>query len=183
MTAILTADERQLIAVVLPALRAAGWQPAWQGYWNRTAGLRFRVNSGGWAVLMSCDGLGSRNKGIFEGEVHSVEHAVDLAVTYGLLPHAFSSAYRAGLDAAEAFLNTPGTIPAAFELALLRHARDEDRLDITDDELLDHHRTDVYRTVIAACWIAAQASALGWDVQVNDLGDRLLVLDRIDTEV
>lgn len=183
MTTVLTRDERKRLAAVLKYLRANGWQAAWQGYWNRTAGFRFRVNVNGWAVLMTCDNLGSRAKGIFEGDVKTVEHAIDLAVTYGVLPVAFSSAYRAGLDAAETVLNTPGTIPAAFLLALLRQARDDDSLDITDDELLDHHRTDVYRRIIQACWIAAQASALGWQVEVGDLGDRLLVLDRIDAEV
>lgn len=75
----------------------------------------------------------------------------------------------------------PSAIPEPFLLALLKHANDSDCLDVAEDELLDHHRTRAWREILPACWIAAQAEALGWQVEVNDLGDRLLVLDRKET--
>lgn len=45
-------------------------------------------------------------------------------------------------------------IPAALELDFLREVNERDSLDVAEKELLDHHRTLVYRWVIAAAWRA-----------------------------
>ncbi len=187
---VLTRDERTLLAAVSKHRRTNGWRPVRGGFRHEGAFVGidwhepwlFDGHTGHTIVVRLLDRHLSTRRVCHEVDVDSVQEAVDVAVLAGVLPAAFSSTYRAGLAAAEAVLNTPGTIPAVLELALLRQARDEDSLDVTDDELLDHHRTDPWRSIIHACWTAAQAHALGWEVATNGTGTRLVVLDRIDAE-
>lgn len=183
MSTVLTRDERQLLAAVSKHRRTNSWHPTREGFRHNGAHLavdwhwpwRADNKTGRTLRVQLLYPSGAPQQTSFAADVDSVQKAVDAAVLYGLLPLAFSSAYRAGLDAAETVLNTPGTIPETFLLALLRQAAEE-------QDLLDHDHADTLRRTIQACWIAAQAAALGWQVEVNDLGDRLLVLDRIDTE-
>jgi hypothetical protein len=83
------------------------------------------------------------------------------------------------LEDAAADEPAPQSIPAAWELVLLRQAEREEGLDVADDELLDHHRTATYRSVIQAAYRVGFAVALGYEIEVGDLGDRLLVGDRV----
>jgi hypothetical protein len=192
VSTVLTRDERQLLAAVSKHRRANSWHPTrtregfrhngahlavdWHWPWraDNKSGRTFRVR-----LLYP---TGAPQQTVFSADVDSVQEAVDAAVLYGLLPLAFSSAYRAGLDAAHTAV-APRAIPQEFLRALLTQANGEDGLDVGEHELLEHHRTEVYRRVIESAWIAAQAEALGWQVEVNDVGDRILVLDRIDQEV
>lgn len=62
-------------------------------------------------------------------------------------------------------------IPAEVELDLLREVNERDSLDCRDDELLDHHRTEVYRWAIATAWRAGFEAALpesSWRVACVD---------------
>lgn len=190
MTQNLTDDERQLVIAASKHRRANGWRRIPGGF--RHDGALLAVD---WHEPWLVDGYTGRTIRVrlldhafhtqrvcYEVDVDTVQEAVDVAVLAGLLPAAFSSTYRAGLAAADAVLRTPGTIPAVLELALLRQANAEDGLDVADDQLLDHGRTEVYRRIIQACWVAAQADALGWEVAANGRGDRVLILDRVATE-
>lgn len=190
MTVVLTREERTLLAAISRHRRAGGWHPVRVGFRHPGANLAvdwhwpWRVgNRTGHTLrvqLLYPNGMPQQTS--FAADVNSVEEAVDAAVVAGVLPLAFSSAYRAGLAAAHAAV-APRAIPQEFLRALLTQANGEDGLDVADDDLLEHHRTEVYRRVIESAWIAAQAEALGWQVEIGDLGDRLLVLDHIDAEV
>lgn len=190
MTTVLTRDERTLLAAISKQRRADGWAPTREGF--RHLGARVAVDwhwpwrvgnhTGKTLRVQLLHPSGAPDQTSFAADVDSVQEAVDCAVVAGLLPLAFSSAYRAGLAAAHAAV-TPRAIPQEFLRALLTQANGEDGLDVGEHELLDHGRTEVYRRVIESAWIAAQAEALGWQVEVGDVGDRLLVLDRIDQEV
>lgn len=74
---------------------------------------------------------------------------------------------------------TQEDLPPEWELALLRQANAEDGLDVAEDELLDHGRTQTYRQVIRAAYRACYAALLGYEVTVGELGDRLHIGDRI----
>lgn len=78
----------------------------------------------------------------------------------------------------QARLSAP-PIPLDFQRAILRQINAEMGLELADNELLDHHSTEGYRTAIRAAWNASQAATLGHEVTVSDTGDRLLVGDRI----
>lgn len=126
MTNTLTRDERQLLVAVSKHRRAHDWLPTREGFrhndtllavdwhwpWradNKT-GRTFRIR-----LLYP---TGAPQQTILAADVDSIQEAVDVAVLYGLLPLAFSSAYRAGLDAAQAVLNRIGretTCPAHGE--------------------------------------------------------------------
>jgi hypothetical protein len=73
---------------------------------------------------------------------------------------------------------TQQDLPHDWELALLRQANAEDGLDVAEDELLDHGRTQTYRQVIRAAYRACYAALLGYEVTVGELGDRLHIGDR-----
>jgi hypothetical protein len=101
-------DERQLLVTVLRHMRANGW--TFDGHAAEHRGAKLLTTWGRpWHIegktgrvlcvwLMSPLGVASRT--CLAVDVDSVREAVDLAVAYGMLPLAFSSAYRAGLDAA-----------------------------------------------------------------------------------
>lgn len=101
-------DERRLLATVRRWMRANGWIIDRDEAEHR--GARLIVD---WAYRWAIDGKtgrvlrvrllhdhGATKHTCFDVNVDSVREAVDLAVAYGMLPLAFSSAYRAGLDAA-----------------------------------------------------------------------------------
>lgn len=73
----------------------------------------------------------------------------------------------------------PAGLPVEIELALLRQANAEADLDVAEDELLDHHRTQTYQTLARAAYAAGWAVASGYEVTVGDLGDRVSIGDRI----
>lgn len=75
----------------------------------------------------------------------------------------------------------PSKLPREYELAFLRQAKDEADLDVAEDELLDHHRTQTYRTLLQAAYAVGWAIASGYEVTVNDLGDRVGIGDHPQT--
>lgn len=179
-------DERQLLVAVRRHLRANGWTlfpgraihtdahlaALWTTPWadDDKAGriLEIRVTGSFGIAKRTC----------FTAEVDTVREAVDLAVAYGILPLAFSSAYRAGIDATEAVI-------AELRLADTRHI-----LDLrADGWTLQHPLTcrpnlhDCAVNRLASEQLIAPPAPPGrYEVKASDLGDRLLILDRVDDE-
>jgi hypothetical protein len=76
----------------------------------------------------------------------------------------------------------PQLIPAEHELALLRQINAEEGLDVAEDELLDHARTQGYRQAIRAAYAIGQAMTLGYAVTADELGG-VAIGDRLPAPV
>lgn len=93
---------------------------------------------------------------------------------------------RALAAAIVAAVNATGRTPGPQELpdellrALLRQVVAEEGLGVTEDMLLLHARTDTWRLVLKSAYRVGYAAALGYEVTVDEAGDRVVVGDRIE---
>jgi hypothetical protein len=70
-----------------------------------------------------------------------------------------------------------GHLPDGLLLAFLRQANAEEDLDVAEEDLLTHPRTDTYRLLLRAAYATGWAIRAGFKVSVSDMGDRVEIGD------